>query len=303
MAVQFVTAEEIEREKRELRDLRRTFDSVLRRQYVLNRNRERWERRLAQLELEFRYLRDVGWFYLRAADRRYWRSLEERLIPEARERLEYWTRETDRHFEQVIVPLREKIRKLEEEIKWKVVPGLYRVKIRLYAVKQRKKYYLTFQGFFDVDAILNPETGLPVWSWWLTQQEIQFAKYHFHGYWKGGVKRPKPFRVDEIEQAYLTETGGISLKEDLEKTPTFKYTKDVPEEYQRLARTMTLREIIVGISNIRPRPTDLPEGVFFEYAMIIDETGNIKWMDKRDKWVWKPTDDIIRKVKEELGLP
>jgi len=302
LALRFVTPEEIEREKRDLRDLRRTFDTALRRQWQVNRNRERWVRRVEQLELEFRHLRDVGWFYLRAAERRYWRRLEERLIPEARESLEYWTKETDRHFKEVIVPLRERIRKLEEEIKRKVLPALYRVKIRLYAVKEYKKYYLTFQGFFDVDTILDPETGLPVWTWWLTKMEIEYARYHFHGYWKGGVKKPKPFKIDEIRQAYLTETGGISLREHLEETPGFKYTKNVPEEYQRLAGRMTLEEIIIGISNIKPRPVPLPEGVFFEYAMIIDEEGDIKWMDKRDRWVWKPTAEIIDRVRKELGL-
>jgi len=302
LPIRFVTPEEIEREKRELAELRREFDRRLRRQYVLNTNRERADRRLRQLEEDLTALRERGWVYLSGGERRYWRSLIDRLIPEARERLEYWTKETDRHFNEVITPLRERIRKAEEEIKEKVIPGLYRVKIRLYAVKERRKYYLTFQGFFDVDAIINPETGLPVWDWWLTKMEIEYAKYHFHGYWKGGVKRPKPFAVADIEQAYLTEYTGIAREEYLEKSPNFKYAKDVPSEYMRLARTMTLKEIIIGLSNIKPRPTKEPEGVFFEYALIIDEEGNIKWMDRRDRFVWKPTKEIIDRVKKELGI-
>ena len=114
-------------------------------------------------------------------------------------------------------------RRIERELarlKEKVVRRLYRIKIRLYAIRSRapprpgeKPYYLTFQGFFDVDAILNPETGLPIWSWWLTMTEIEYAKYHFHGYWKGGVEKPKPFNIEEIKQAYLTEYTGISAPE------------------------------------------------------------------------------------------
>jgi len=300
--VRFVVAEEIEKEKRELRNLRRTFDETLRRQYQLNRNRERAERRVEQLELYLEALKRRGWVYLSGRDRRWWRDLEDRLIPEAKERLDYWTKETDRHFKEVIVPIREKIRKLEEEIKEKVLPKLYRVKIRLYAVKQRGRYYMTFQGFFDVDAIINPETNLPVWEWWLTKMEIDYARYHFHGYWKGGVKRPKPFAVSDIHQAYLTETGGIALPEYLEETPGFKYTKEVPEEYKRLAGRMTLQEVIVGLSNIKPRPVALPEGVFCEYMMIVDENGDIKWMDRRDRLVWRPTAEIVDRVKEELGI-
>jgi len=304
--VRFVTPDEIEREKRELRDLRRTFDAALRRQYQLNQNRRRAEERLRRLEEWLDKLRATGWVYLGGAMRRFWRDLEDRLIPEVKERLDYWTRETDKHFNEVIVPQRERIRKAEEEIKEKVIPQLYRVKIRLYAVRQRGRYYLTFQGFFDIDAIINPETGLPVWDWWLTKQEIEIAKYHFHGYWKGGVKRPKPFAVDEIQQAYLTDFKGISLPEYLEKSTTILRSKDVPEEYQRLARTMTLREIIVGLSNIKPRPIkDLEKemGVFFEYAMIIDQDGNVKWMERRDRWAWKPPKEIVDRVKKELGIP
>lgn len=300
--VRFVTADEIEREKRELREIRDEYDRRLRRQYILNTNRKRAERRLWTLDAALTRLKEIGWVYLSGRDRRWWRDLEDQLIPEARRRLEYWTYETDRHFREDVKPVWERIRKLEEEIKEKVIPKLYRIKIRLYAVKQRRKYYLTFQGFFDIDAILNPETMLPVWDWWLTKQEIQIAKYHFHGYWKGGVKKPKPFGVGEIEIGYQTDLTGTSLKENLEKRTIFKYTKDVPEEYQRLARTMTLGEIIVGLSNIKPRPTDLPEGVFFEYAMIIDEDGYIKWIERRDRWAWKPPVEIVDQVKKELGI-
>jgi len=302
LPIRFVTPDEIEREKRELREIRAEYDRRLRRQYQLNTNRLRAERRVRQLEEDLAALRARGWVYLSGGERRYWRSLVDRLIPEARRRLEYWTWETDRHFREDVKPVLERIRKLEEELKEKVIPKLYRIKIRLYAVKKRKEYYLTFQGFFDIDAILNPETGLPVWDWWLTKQEIQIAKYHFHGYWKGGVKKPKPFTVGEIELGYQTDLTGASLREYLGKTTEFRYTKDVPEEYKRLARTMTLGEIIVGLSNIKPRPTDLPEGVFFEYAMIIDEDGYIKWMERRDRWAWKPPAEIVDRVRKELGI-
>lgn len=195
----------------------------------------------------------------------------------------------------------------EERLKQKraALPRLHRVKIRLYAVREdpeRPGYYLTFQGFFDIDAILDAETELPIWDWWLTTQEIEYAKYHFHGYWKGGVDKPKPFDEGDIRQAYLTDDGGIALPEDLDAIPQFKHHKNIPQGYLNRAANMTLREIIVGISNIKPRPTDEPEGVYFEYVLIIDESGAIKWMDHRDRYVWKPPQDVIDRVKEELGL-
>jgi len=231
-----------------------------------------------------------------------WQTREWRLVSRLRE-LEDAIREASR----TISELQTQIAEEEEELKrkYEALPKLFRVKIRLYAVKERRNYYLTFQGFFDVDAILDPSTGLPVWDWWLTKQEIQIAKYHFHGYWKGGVGKPKPFDVEEIGQAYLTDYMGTSTPEHLEKPTEFKYTKDVPEEYKRLAATITLRETIIGLSNIKPRQVKDPDtemGVFFEYAMIIDENGYIKWMERRDRWAWKPSKEIIDRVKKELGL-
>jgi len=303
--VRFVTAEDIERERRELRALQTDFDRLLRRQRDIARSREDAARRLDELTAELETLRATGWAYLGWFGRRRWTRLRDVLIPDAQERLARWIAEQDRHFKEVLVPLRDKIRELEREIARKVLPLLHRIKIRLYAVKERRKYYLTFQGFFDVDAILDPKTGLPRWDWWLTKQEIAYAKYHFHGYWKGGVTKPKPFGVPDIKQAYLTETEGITIREYLDMPGIFLYTKNVPDEYIRLARTLNVREIITGISNIKPRPVKEPEkemGVYCQYMMIIDENGIIKWMDKRDRWVWRPTREMIDRVKKELGI-
>ena len=213
-----------------------------------------------------------------------------------------------------VTSLRAKITILEAELEKKKIAlppvPLFRIKIRLYAVKRRRDYYLTFQGFFDIDAILDPETDLPIWDWPLTQLEIRNAKYHFQNYWWTRKDFTPVFSQDDIEQAYLTDERGISIREHLGLRPEVKHTKrdrithvsTVPEEYLRLIRTLTLREIVIGMSNIQPRPISEPEGVFAEYFMIIDETGNIKWMDNRNRFIWKPTQDMIDRVKEELGL-
>ena len=212
--------------------------------------------------------------------------------------------EAHRYYEREIASLEAQIETEQARLQKKreALPKLYRVKIRLYAVKKRKNYYLTFQGFFDIDAILDPETGWPVWDWWLTEEEIRMAKFHFHGYWTPKEGLIPVFSQDEIERAYLTDVTGVARSKDLEELAKIRYTKRVPEEYLRVAKTMTLRDVIVGISNIKPRPTKEPEGVFCQYMMIVDDQGYIKWMDRRNKFVWKPTRAMIDRVKEELGL-
>ena len=162
----FVSPEEIEREKEELAKLRATLDEVLRRQRYLARMREYWERRLRTYEARFEELRRIGWPRLRAPERREYLRLRDELIPRARERLEFWRTEQDRHFKETIRPLMDKIREAEEELARKVPipPKLYRIKIRLYNEEVSPETPTgQFQGWFDIDAILDEKTGMPKW--------------------------------------------------------------------------------------------------------------------------------------------
>lgn len=229
-------------------------------------------------------------------------------------------------------PLIERLKKLREELDyWRVqareirgnvaeeearldrkraaLPSLYRIKIRLYNEMEGPNGSPTgmFQAWFDIDAILDPSTRLVRWDWGLTAREIRIAKTHMVGYFKGMAKWASP---EDIGQAYLDETLGIPYSGDratyARKLGFDTYTKGVPSEYIKKAEQMTVEQLVVGESSVEPKPNPKPTaenmGVFFEKVMIIGSDGTIKWQETRNRWVYHPTDDQVKKVKEELRL-
>jgi len=213
---------------------------------------------------------------------------------------------------------REQVRALRREVaaeearlerKRAALPKLYRIKIRLYneITGPKGSPVGMFQGWFDIDAILDPTTGMVKWDWWLTALEIRIAKTHMVGYFKGMAKWISP---DDIGQAYQTSLDGIAYGD---KTATYArtklgvpLTKGIPGEYIRKAEQMTVADIIVGESSVEPKPNPKPEaekmGVFFQQAMIIALDGTVKWQERRNRWVWHPTEEQVKKVKEELRI-
>ena len=197
------------------------------------------------------------------------------------------------------------------ERKKAALPKLYRIKIRLYNEIEgpHGSPKGMFQGWFDIDAILDPRTGMVKWDWWLTVLEIGMAKTHMVGYFKGMAKWVTSPQ-EHIGQAYLDEMIGIPYGE---KRATYArtrlgvpLTKGIPGEYVRKAEQMTVADLIVGESSVEPKPNLKPAGenmgVFFQHAMIIKPDGTIKWQERRDRWVWHPTEEQVKKVKEELRI-
>ena len=181
-----------------------------------------------------------------------------------------------------------------------VVAKLYRIKIRLYNEQRLPTPTGMFQGLFDIDALINPRTGLVDWHWWLTEREIDIAKYHFVGYFKGMAKWHEP---SEIDLAYFDSSTGIPHGTDKVK---YKYSKNVPQEFITKAEALTVRELIVGESSVQPisnpNPTAENMGVYVERFTIIDANGVIKWDEVREKWVWHPTEEMVKRVKDELKI-
>ena len=173
---------------------------------------------------------------------------------------------------------------------------LHRIKIRLYNLERKPTPEGMFQTFWDVDAIIDPETGLVDWEWHLTRDEIEICKYHMVGYFKGMAKWRTP---EQVDYAYFDEPRGIPY--DTERA-SYKYSKNVPREFIRRAETLTVGELILGISSVEPRPIKEPEGVFFQRAMIIDEEGKIVWDEIRNRHIWRPTKTQIEEVKKELKI-
>jgi len=213
---------------------------------------------------------------------------------------------------------REQVRALRREVaaeearlerKRAALPKLYRIKIRLYneITGPKGSPVGMFQGWFDIDAILDPTTKMVKWDWWLTALEVRIAKTHMVGYFKGMAKWISP---DDIGQAYQTSLDGIPYGD---KTATYArtrlgvpLTKGIPGEFIRKAEQMKVADLIVGESSVEPKPNLKPAGenmgVFFQQAMIIALDGTVKWQERRNRWVWHPTEEQVKKVKEELKI-
>ena len=227
-------------------------------------------------------------------------------------------REIDREWERLLTQMRhirttqlvaidEEIRRERREFALKIVPPppppplkLHRIKIRLYNMERKPTPEGMFQGFFDVDAIIDPETGLVDWDWWLTKEEINIAKYHFVGYFKGMAKWRIP---DQVSLAYFDEPTGVPYETERVK---YKYSKRVPRDFIARAEALTVGELIIGESSVEPKPNPKPTpenmGIYSERFMIIDKYGVIKWDEMRSRWIWHPTDYMVKRVKEELKI-
>lgn len=184
-------------------------------------------------------------------------------------------------------------------------PKLHRIHIRLYNMERAPTPSGMFQGFFEIDGIIDPETELVDFDWWLTKEEIEIAKYHFIGFWKGMAKWRSP---RQVSLAYFDDPKGIPYEESLVSYRRSKtgipYTKRIPDSYIIKAEALTIGELIVGESSKEPEPNPDPSsetmGVYFERTMIIDKDGAMKWDELRQKWIYKPTESQIERVKEEL---
>lgn len=213
-------------------------------------------------------------------------------FPRPHTTMERWIKTIRRRFRTI----RYWIKRIIEELPAR----LYRIKIRLYNMERKPTPTGMFQGFYDIDALIDPATEQVNWDWWLTKQEIAIAKYHFVGYFKAMAKWRSP---DQVGLAYFDERTGVPYEEEKVK---YRYSKRVPSDFIMKAETLTVGELIIGESSVEPKPNVKPTaenmGVFTERVMIIDADGGIRWDELRLRWLWHPTDAMVKKVKEELGI-
>lgn len=186
-------------------------------------------------------------------------------------------------------------------------PKLHRIKIRVYNEQRKPTPTGMFQCWFEIDALIDPETGLVDWDWHLTKDEIEICKYHMIGYFRGMNKWRS---AEQITLAYFNQPEGIpyedSKVEYKRKKTGVPYAKNVPEEFIRKAETLTVSELIVGISSVMPEPNPEPSaenmGILFERGMIINAEGLIKWDEIIEKWIWHPSGEEVEKIKKELKM-
>lgn len=184
---------------------------------------------------------------------------------------------------------------------------LHRIKIRLYNMERAPTPKGMFQGWFDIDALLDPDTEMPDLTWWLTALEIEIAKYHFVGYFKGMAKWHSP---SQVSFAYFDEPTGIPYEEKTatylrKKTTGEPFIKNIPKEFIAKAGKLTIGELIVGESSVAPEPNPDPKpenmGVYFQQVMIV-KGGGIAWQERRDRWTWHPTNKQVKRVEEDLRI-
>lgn len=191
------------------------------------------------------------------------------------------------------------------------IPKLYRIKIRLYTEERAPTPEGAFQGWFDIDARVDPDTGLVDWTYWLTQELIEIAKFHFLGYWKGlaGWREPEQIGLAYFFEKELAEKGIHAPEKSVsypEPTRAYIQKAGIPEEYMRRAERLKVKDVIVGESSVAPRPVknlDEEGGVFFQQVMLIVD-GAVKWQQRLDYYSWKlaSAPAWLERVKKELGM-
>ena len=279
-------------------------------------SREEYFRELGRLSGKIRRRRRLRSEYFSLMARIRW-------YPERRE--EFLARMRD--IREILAELEASIELERAEIARKVIPPpppkrvLSRIKVRIYNEERKPTPKGMFQTFWDVDAMIDPETGLVDWDYEfktlpedmkkLTRFEINLAKHHMIGYFKGMAKWRTP---EQLSLAYFDSPEGIPYETEAVKykrkvTTGEPYAKNIPIEAIRKAERLTVGELIVGISSVEPKPVKNPEeemGVFFQRAMIVtyEEEGaiTIKWDEIINKYIWRPSKEIIEKIKKELRL-
>jgi predicted nuclease with TOPRIM domain len=256
------------------------------------RRLEAWQRtRIGQL----------GWETRQYEAEEYWVERQRVLLGH----LDYW-RDEARSIGAEIRGEEEALKRKREELAKRRV--LSRVKIRLYNFQKGPAGSPEgmFQGFYMIDGLVNPGTGLVEWDWWLTKEEISRAKRHMVAYFKGMTKWCSP---DQLSLAYFKleeeKTRGVPYGE---KRVTYGYSKNVPQEFLARAERLTVQDLILGESSREPEPIKEPKpesmGVLCEEMIIIGADGLIKWHEVVDEHVpgTEPSEEEIERLKKELGL-
>jgi hypothetical protein len=230
-----VSKEELEREQKELEELRRSYEAKWRRLRAIVARIRFWETQIATLESRLTELRRIGWPRLRAPERSEWLRIRDLLLPRARAYRLAW--DTERL---TIIPeirtQREAIRKLEAEIARKIViiKQMVHVKIVIFSIVKgpaHRPYIRRFQTVYNVTAIRDVETGEIDLTDELTRKQLEAVTADFYMRWAwstlpSGASPPEIALtsewevIDEPEDATIKE---MSVREDEEETYRYRF--------------------------------------------------------------------------------
>lgn len=216
-----VSKAEYDREVEQLERWLAEYERKWRDQYRISARVRYWETRLLTLTSRFEELRTRGWVYLRGPERKEYLRLRDLLLPRARQKLAGWHAERGRLAGDLIKE-RLEIRKLEETIARKeIVPAkqLIHAKIIIYTIvsaRPPKRYRKRFQGFFNVDALRDVDTGEIDYSAKLTQKEIDHCIDVFYAAWNWAylpTEAQEPRWIESGEWETIDEPKGADLKQ------------------------------------------------------------------------------------------
>lgn len=300
--------DEIRRLSRRLPSLRRRISSLEKRRESLLADAERYEREAYEARAEaYRYWGRAG-----AIIRRYGRTPEaERLIEAGRSA---WTRYRylfahylDAHTR--AAELGAELRRLRREVaeieeRTAELPELLeahgekttwaKVKIRLYLVfEERGIVYLGFQGFYDIYAPrARMDIPEPDWGHWFVREQIFQAKLDFWDrFYNAGYRTWGYGSPEEVPNETLDYYIGVAYGRDTTAIPP-----------ARGFGAWSIEDIVVGIADVEPEPTDAIGSVICQRLMVIKE-GEINWDSGYIfERIWSPSDDMLERLNEE-GLP
>ena len=224
---------EYELEVRELRRLREEIEPKWRRLRAVVARVRFWESRIATLETRFVELRRIGWPRLRAPERREYREIRDRRLPEARVRHLLWGDER----ESIIIEIQRQripIIRLEEAIALKIVVvkemihWKYIILVKIVSPPPRE-YIKRLQAFYNIDALRDVETGQIDDTTPLTVKEIKIIKGYILAIfnWPALPRGAKMEEVPTSEWKVIAEPKGATYKgydvrEDEKVTTPFK---------------------------------------------------------------------------------
>ena len=251
-----VTSEDYKAEVEQLERWRAEYDRKFSEQYRITARIKYWTTRLTTLQGQFDELRRRGWVYLKGPERRDYLRLRDIMLPRARQKLGGWHAERGRLAGDLIKE-RYEILELEARIARKeIIPikQLVHAKIIIYSIvsaRPPKKYRKRFQGFFNVDAIQDIESGEIDYSTKLTQKEIDACMDVFYALWNWAYLPPEasdPIWIEsgeyeDIESPMGADLKQVSVRENEEETynrryvppePVYTPTKTEEEEMMKL---------------------------------------------------------------------
>ena len=206
----------------------------------------------------------------------------------------------------------------------RMIALLVRVKVRLYAEIPgvEPDYPRTFQGWYAVSAMQDPETKRVDLKWWLTVKQIEVARWDFIFEWNWSEKPPvepgeiqleiteflpieKPKGIPEPEARavyYVDRVPQYFMYPHKEKPRAPRTLAEISERLKKPVVELSVEDIIIGISSVSPVEIKEPEPLVKERLQAIWK-GRINYDAEIEEIVpYAGQEEDLERARRELGL-